>query len=102
MTCFGPRAANHPGSNQIKTDDGDVQHYRLKLERLETHRESLRIAYMTSRHIDRVRAVPKRHLEFPKREAFLNKGQDGGVVRFRWERYLGYVRDPLSCSCLHS
>lgn len=63
-----------------------------KVQKLEEHRENLRVAYATSRHIERVRVVPKRHVQCPKRENFFEKGESGETTRFSWERYLGHVK----------
>ena len=82
------KSSRHPSSND-ETDSlaGDL---RDRVEALEAHRESLRVAWMTS-HIDRVRVVPKRHLNFPNKEAFVDRDGQGMVVRYQWEKWLGYV-----------
>ena len=62
------------------------------LTMLETRRESLKVAWTTHRHVHRVRVVPKRHLRFPARSEFVECDAAGKVVRYQWERWLGYVR----------
>lgn len=64
---------------------------RERVEELEAHRESLRVAWTTSRHIDRVRVVPKRHIDFPDRQAFVKKDAGHNVVRYDWGKWLGHV-----------
>lgn len=67
---------------------------RRKLEKLEAHRESLAIAWITGRHIKRVRVAPTHVVGYPRwdDEEFLEKDGAGNVVRFKWERYIGKVR----------
>lgn len=66
--------------------------YRDRIEELEAHRESLRVGYTTSRHVKRVRVIPKRHLDFPKREAFCKASANGGAPRkYDWLKWIGYV-----------
>ncbi|KAJ9265485.1 hypothetical protein DTO212C5_6678 [Paecilomyces variotii] len=64
---------------------------RRKLEKLEAHRESLAIAWITGRHIKRVRVAPTHVVGYPRwdDEEFLEKDEAGNVVRFKWERYIG-------------
>lgn len=89
------------GAERISREDD----LRETVEQLEAHRWSLRVAWTTSRHVDRVRVVVKKPISFPDREAFLERDADGGVVRFRWEKWLGYVsgqhRAPLRLSVLN-
>ncbi|KAI9760674.1 MAG: hypothetical protein M4579_001538 [Chaenotheca gracillima] len=63
----------------------------VEVDRLEEHRESMRVAWTTSRHVSRARVVPKRHLKFPERAAFREFDKDGNFVRFQWEMWLGYA-----------
>ena len=88
------RAQSTQASRQVSSDeDGDDEetaHYRKKVEILEAHRESLRVAWTTG-HIERVRVVPKRHFEFPKKEAFIERNDRGEFIRYRWEKWLGHI-----------
>ena len=61
-----------------------------KLHEMEAHRESLRAAWTTTRHVRRVRVVPKRHIDFPKSEYFVERDASGGVTRYDWLKWLGY------------
>ena len=78
------------GSDQ-ESDDETTKYCRRELEGLEAHRESLRVAWVTSRHIDRVRVVPHNRLDYPRYEAFIERDESGAFVRHKWERWLGYV-----------
>lgn len=76
--------------------NGQAQHpledeLRQKVEDIEAHRQSLRVALVTSRHVDRVRVVPKRHIDYPNGEAFLERDIQGDVLRYEWIKWLGHV-----------
>lgn len=64
--------------------------YRERIEEMQNHRESLRVAWTTSKHVRRVRVVPKRHVEFPDNDYFTRKDMDG--EHFDWLKWLGYVQ----------
>lgn len=76
---------NTPGQDPLENE------LRQKVEDMEAHRQSLRVAWITSRHVDRVRVVPKRHVDFPNDEAFVERDIHGEVVRYEWLKWLGYV-----------
>lgn len=89
------RAESTKSSRQATSDDNNeddtaTSDCRDKIVALEEHRESIRVAWTTS-HIDRVRVVPKEHLKFPDQEAFVERDENGSQVRYRWEKWLGYV-----------
>ena len=63
---------------------------REKVKEMREHRESLRAAWTTSRHVRRVRVVPKRHIEFPDNDFFVRKDSEG--EHFDWQSWLGYVQ----------
>ena len=65
--------------------------HRDKIREIEEHRESLRAAWTTSRHVRRARVVPKRHINFPNNEYFLKKNERGELVGYDWLKWLGYV-----------
>ena len=70
--------------------DKDVEDSEAKIKELEENRESMRIAW-TTKHIDRVRVVPKEHMKMPGKEFFIEKDAKGAVMRYKWELWLGYV-----------
>ncbi|KAL8943688.1 MAG: hypothetical protein Q9216_000887 [Gyalolechia sp. 2 TL-2023] len=61
-----------------------------RVEQLEAQRESLRAAYTTSRLVHRVRVVPKRHINFPGRERFEVRNNQGKEIAYDWLRWIGY------------
>lgn len=67
---------------------------RRKIEDIEKHRDSLAVAYTTTRHVHRVRVVPKEHMQFPEKEAFVERDATGNIVGHLWLRWLGNVRRP--------
>ncbi len=70
--------------------------YRERIKEMQNQRESLRVAWTTSKHVRRVRVVPKRHMEFPDNDHFTRKNMEG--EHFDWLSWLGWVQlqDPLS------
>lgn len=70
--------------------------HRDKIREIEEHRESLRAAWTTSRHVRRVRVVPKRQINLPDNEYFMERDDHGVFVRYDWLKWLGYVM--LRCS----
>lgn len=67
---------------------------RRKIEDIEKHRDSLAVAYTTTRHVHRVRVVPKEHMQFPEKDAFVERDGNGNIVGHLWSRWLGNVRRP--------
>jgi len=91
------RAESTRSSQQGTTDeehdehDGLVNSRREKIREMEAHRESLKVAWTTSRHVRRVRVVPKRHINFPDNEYFVERDDRGEFLRYDWLKWLGYV-----------
>ena len=89
------RAEPSLSSGQV-TSDEDLKDliggHRAKLNEMRAHRESLRLSHATSRHVNRVRVVPKRHLDFPKWEAFFRSHGEGGTFnKYDWLKWIGHV-----------
>ncbi|KAI9676426.1 MAG: hypothetical protein M1817_000583 [Caeruleum heppii] len=68
-----------------------VEGKRKLVDELEDRRQSLQVAWTTRRHVQRVRVVPKRHLEYPRRQAFVERDATGAYVRFQWENWIGHI-----------
>lgn len=91
------RAESSSSSRKGTSDEEQksiVSDYRHKVREIEAHRESLRAAWTTSRHVRRVRVVPKRHTDFPNNDYFVQRDGFGEFVYYDWLKWLGYVR-PL-------
>ena len=69
--------------------------HRDKVREMEAHRESLRAAWTTSRHVRRVRVVPKRHVDFPPNDYFMGQDEGEGSQQYDWLKWLGYVRNRI-------
>ena len=66
--------------------------HRDKIREMEENRESLRAAWTTSRHVRRVRVVPKRQINLPDNEYCVERDDHGAFVRYNWLKWLGYVK----------
>ena len=81
-------------SKQVTYDEEQdtlVASHKDRIKEMEAHRESLRAAWTTSRHVRRVRVVPKRHINFPENDFFVERDDGGNFVRYDWLGWLGYV-----------
>ena len=89
------RRAESTSSSKQGTSDEEQESilgdHRERIREIEAHRESLRAAWTTSRHVRRVRVVPKRHINFPNNDFFLEDDGHGESRRFDWLTWLGYV-----------
>ena len=66
-----------------------VDGHRHRVREMEEHRESLRVAWTTSRHV--VRVVTQKHINFPNNEYFVRNDEHGNFMRYEWLKWLGYV-----------
>lgn len=62
---------------------------RSKVERMEKHRESLRAAWTTSRHVRRVKALQKRSVPYADLESFTKRDAEGNIEHRDGLRWLG-------------
>ena len=91
-------ARSHASSRRRISDEGlgdfdsIVDSHRTKIRDMEEYRESLKVAWFTSRHVRRVRVVPKRHMNFPNDEYFAKRNDKGEMMGFDWLDWLGHVR----------
>ena len=69
--------------------DSLIDGHRDRVREMEEHRESLRAAWTTSRHV--VRVVSQRQIIFPDDEYFVERDEHGDFVRYEWLKWLGYV-----------
>ena len=77
------------GSPDLESERGRLE---KKVHNLESDREKARVAWITSRHVFRVRAVPKHPFDFPLQSDYYDRNEAGSRGRFRYERYIGAVR----------
>ena len=92
------RAESTSPSKRNSFDDEEnstIGGHRDKVREMEAHRESLRAAWTTSRHVRRVRVVPKRHIDFPPNDHFIRQEGGEGLHHYDWLKWLGYVRNGV-------
>ena len=81
-------------SGQVTSDEDLKDHiggHREKFNEMRAHRESLRLGHAISRHVNRVRVVPKRHLDFPKCEPFFRSHGEGTFKKYDWLKWIGHA-----------
>ncbi|KAI9807174.1 MAG: hypothetical protein M1825_005892 [Sarcosagium campestre] len=83
--------AEHTSATSSNGEDMSLDSKRDALERLESHRESLRTAWITGRHVRRVRVVPKQHLDFPARKQFEVLDSKSTIGKYHWLDWLGHL-----------
>lgn len=85
-------SSSRRGATDEENEEQDevIGNHKTKLREMEAHRESLRAAWTTNRHVRRVRVVPKRHINFPEDEYFVERDANGSAVRYDWLKWLGY------------
>ncbi|KAL8921570.1 MAG: hypothetical protein Q9172_003969 [Xanthocarpia lactea] len=86
--------AQSTASSDQKTSGDDSESLegdcREKVEQLEAQRESLKAAYTLRRHVQRVRVVPKRHIDIPDEEYFVERNERGDYAGYAWLKWIGY------------
>lgn len=87
----GSRRTSCRTSSDHDHADPEYQHRKHRMERLKANRESLRIAWTTSRHVLRVRVTPKRQWPYPERSAFVEKDERGRPSRCDWLSWIGQL-----------
>ncbi|KAH0553106.1 hypothetical protein GP486_006703 [Trichoglossum hirsutum] len=61
------------------------------LNMAQKQREGALVAWITGRHVQKVKVVPKPQLAFPKPGDFVERDSEGEEVRVRWEHWLGHL-----------
>lgn len=84
------QASSQNVSNDGQTDTYDEDYWR-KFNEMKAHRESLHVAWTTKRHVNRVRVVPKRHIEYPDPNNYSERDAQGHLVSFDILKWLGHV-----------
>ncbi|KAK4983177.1 hypothetical protein LTR66_008929 [Elasticomyces elasticus] len=77
--------------NPASEEDSDLEWWQEKVDSLEARRESKKVAYTTSRHIQRVRVVPESQFVFMEKAEFYARNEDGSRGRFQYGRFLRYL-----------
>ena len=85
-------AASSARTTSEEEETPEIGSGREKVMQMEVQRESLRAAYTTSRFVQRVRVVPKRHIDFPEAEHFMRRDAQGEHINYDWLLWIGFVR----------
>ena len=86
------KAESARSSRRASFDSDSVYgHHKDKIDRMKANRDSLKIAWTTSRHVFRVRVTPKRQWPYPERSAYTEKDEDGKHKRFDWLSWMGQL-----------
>lgn len=72
----------------------DINQCEEHFEELEKRRQSMRVAWMTARHVQRVRVVDPIAPPFPD-DSFFEQQDDCGFTEFNWGKWIAYV--SFSC-----
>ncbi|KAI9812945.1 MAG: hypothetical protein M1826_002728 [Phylliscum demangeonii] len=68
-----------------------TQAYLETADKLEGHRERMRVAWITGRHVSRVRVVPKAYIDPPRLATYEVLDDQGKCVRVEWDKWLGHM-----------
>lgn len=82
------KRAESTSSSKPGTSDEELDSHLDKIRELEEHRESLRAAWTTSRHVRRVRVVQKRHFNISDHE---HGNEHLQFADYDWLKWLGHV-----------
>lgn len=77
--------------NTDAAEEGATAQYEEEVKSLQAQRESLRVAWTTSRYVHRVRVVPVQYIEHPRFEDFKTRDVNGNYVGTDWARLWGHV-----------
>lgn len=88
--CSAQASSQNVSSGDGQTDTYDEDYWR-KFNEMKAHRESLHVAWTTSRHVNRVRVVPKRQIEYPDPKDYSERDAQGHLVSFDILKWLGHV-----------
>lgn len=71
--------------------DGEVDSAAEQVRTLQDSREAMRVAWMTRRHVKRVKVVSKKKEAIPD-DSYFEKADDCGATEFMWMKWIGFVR----------
>lgn len=88
--CSAQASSQNVSSLHGQTDTYDEDYWR-KFNEMKAHRESLHVAWTTNRYVNRVRVVPKRHIEYPDPNDYSERDGQGHLLSFDILNWLGHV-----------
>ncbi|KAJ9639957.1 hypothetical protein H2199_006190 [Coniosporium tulheliwenetii] len=71
-------------------DEERVEHMKEVVGDIEHHRESMKVAWTTSRFVHRVRIVTNTKFDYPRKSDYREYDENEQYVRFRWPEYIGH------------
>ncbi|KAF2841186.1 hypothetical protein M501DRAFT_949417 [Patellaria atrata CBS 101060] len=81
-------AQSRPSTIEEDSEDGeDIIKWQERINDLEEHRSSMKVAWTTSRFVHRVRVHRQVPIEYPTREELEEYDEHGNYVRFQWEKW---------------
>lgn len=75
-------------SNGDPDEEDDIEEKQAEVDAVESARESRKVAWLTSRHVQRVRVVPKRDVLPPSAEDYYYRKPGASKDSFDWSAYL--------------
>ena len=75
--------------------DREVDDAANTIHTLQEKREAMRVAWMTRRHVTRVKAISKEKEPYPG-DSYFEKADDCGATEFMWGKWIGFVRSERS------
>ncbi|ESZ90497.1 hypothetical protein SBOR_9127 [Sclerotinia borealis F-4128] len=85
------QARDAQNTSKITTQENqdNIDHCEEKVQAIERKREEMRVAWVTDRHVQRVRAVDKVPPPFPP-DRYFETQDDHGFTEFNWAKWIGY------------
>ncbi|ATZ48696.1 hypothetical protein BCIN_03g08810 [Botrytis cinerea B05.10] len=83
--------AQHAGDDEDANEDNinNIDYFEKRVDKIQRNREEMRVAWVTDRHVHRIRAVEKIPPPFPPVQHFERK-DDHGFTEFKWGEWIGY------------
>lgn len=76
--------------NEDDADRGDAEAKQKRVDDMEERRKSMRVAWITTRHVQRVRVVDNIPPPFPA-DSYFEELDDCGYPAFNWTKWIGHV-----------
>jgi hypothetical protein len=87
---LGKAQAEANGGGSDFSSDG-AQKWEKTISDIEARREMTKVAWTTGRFCHRVRVMPTPSVKFPSLSQFQEFDENGKLVRFRWEKWIGHL-----------
>ncbi|KAF7885351.1 uncharacterized protein EAF01_011416 [Botrytis porri] len=83
--------AQHDGDDEDAIEDhqNNIDYFEKRVDKIQRTREEMRVAWVTARHVHRVRAIDSIPPSFPPIQHFEMK-DDHRFTELKWEKWIGY------------